>query len=181
MGSGGSQRGQRDGRGSEQGASRVQAELQSGMKHPGGDAGRGEGQQGAGRARAALTVAAQGALPHRLPAQVAPAVARGAEGEAVTVTALRLFPRRREDASHVGEQPRGSAAPPQPPRCPGPAGAPGGPAAHRLRGDGGAGQTGRAPAHGTRHGGRQRAGAQPHGQGRHGLRAPGGRGAAQAP
>lgn len=51
----------------------------------------------------------------------------------VTVTALPRFPR--EDAPHVGQQPRGSAAPPQPsPSCPGPAGAPRGPAAHHRLG-----------------------------------------------
>lgn len=120
------------------------------------------GQAGLSRTRTALTVAAQGSFPHRLPAQVAPSPARQPRGEAMPAAALGGIPRCPEDAPHVGQQPRGSPAPPQPPRSPGPAGAPRG-AAARGRG------ARRPPAHGAGLGGRQREGARPHGRRCHGL------------
>lgn len=128
---------------------------------------------------AALTVAAQGALPHGRSAQIAPTAARGAGDEAVTAAAFRRFSRSREDVAHVGQQPRGPSAPPQPPRCPGTAGAPQGSAVPRLRAGGNG--AGRSPPHGAGRGGAAGGGARPHGWARHGtarhaaLRPPGGR------
>lgn len=68
----------------------------------------GIGRQGAGCGAgqncgtAALTVAAQGALPHGRSAQIAPTAVRGAGDETVTAAAFRRFSRRREDVAHVG-------------------------------------------------------------------------------